>query len=187
METQLSVMTRSDLAEGLSAIGLRAGDVVCVHSSLSSLGMVIGGARTVIESLIEVVTMEGAILMPTYSGDLSDPAEWRFPPVAEELWQKIRDQTPPFDPVLTPTRNMGAIPELFRHFPLTRRSPHPQSSFTAWGKHRDLLVERHPLDNRFGTNSPLGRLVDLHGRILLLGAPWVTISAFYLCLLYTST
>jgi len=75
---------------------------------------------------------------------------------------------------------MGTIPELFRYFPQTRRSPHPQSSFTAWGKQRDFLVGHHPLDNRFGANSPLGRLVDSNGKILMLGAPWTTISAFYL-------
>ena len=39
---------REEIVTGLKSIGLQAGDHVLVHSSLSSLGIVVGGAATVV-------------------------------------------------------------------------------------------------------------------------------------------
>ncbi|MBA2281781.1 MAG: AAC(3) family N-acetyltransferase, partial [Acidimicrobiia bacterium] len=100
---------------------------------------------------------------------LSDPAHWRNPPVPESWWQSIRDETPAFDPRLTPTAYMGAIVECFRHAPGVRRSAHPTVSFAAVGPHRDTIVDDHALDGAMGEASPLARLYDLDARVLLLG------------------
>ncbi len=129
---------------------------------------------------MDVVGNTGTIMMPTYSGELSDPAAWRFPPVPESWIQPILDETPAYDPALTPTRRMGVVAELFRHFPGVTRSPHPQSSFSAWGAQAAFLVAEHPMDYRFGPKSPLGKLLDLGGKVLLLGAPFQTCSLLYL-------
>jgi aminoglycoside 3-N-acetyltransferase len=169
------------LRRDLERLGVRRGDILCVHSSLKQLGLVIGGVRTVIESLLDAVGSEGTVMMPTYSGDLSDPTEWRFPPVPSELIPQILAETPPYDPALTPTRNMGAIPEYFRRYPGVMRSPHPQSSFAAVGARAKELVGTHPLSFRFGPESPLGHLREVNGKVLMLGAPWNTSSFLYLC------
>ena len=176
-----NIVTRSGLRRDLEQLGVQRGDILCVHSSLKRLGLVIGGVRTVIEALLEAVGPEGTVMMPAYSGDLSDPAEWRFPPVSPEFIPQIRAETPPYDPALTPTRGMGAIPEYFRRYPGAVRSPHPQSSFAAIGARATDLVGKHPLPFRFGPESPLGRLKDLRGKVLMLGAPWDTSSFLYLC------
>jgi aminoglycoside 3-N-acetyltransferase len=180
-EIAKEIVTRNGLRRDLEQLGIRRGDILCVHSSLKRLGLVIGGVRTVIEALLDAVGPEGTVMMPTYSGDLSDPEEWRFPPVAPEFIPQIRAETPPYDPTLTPTRNMGAIPEYFRRYPGVVRSPHPQSSFAAIGARALELVGTHPLSFRFGPDSPLGRLRDFNGKVLMLGAPWDTSSFLYLC------
>lgn len=171
---------KSRLVADLRAAGIRGGDVLLVHTSLSRLGFVPGAARTVIEALSDAVAPDGTIMMPTYSGELSDPAEWRHPPVPASWIQPILDETPAYDPVLTPTRRMGTVAELFRHLPGVLRSLHPQSSFAARGPHAEHLVGDHPLDFRFGPNSPLGKFRDLDGKVLLLGAPPQTCSLLYL-------
>ena len=148
-----------------------------VHTSLKALGYVVGGTRSVVEALIETA---GTVMMPVYSGDLSDPAEWRHPPAPPEKIDAIREAIPAYDPILTPSRGMGAVPEYFRTYPGTIRSPHPQSSFVARGPMAQRLVGEHPLDNRFGPDSPLGALVRLGGKTLLLGAPRNTCSMLYL-------
>src|SRR5258708_7596489 len=98
------IVTRSALAAQLKALGVASGDILCVHSALSALGHVIGGPRTVVEGLIDAVGVDGTLMMPAYSGDLSDPAEWRHPPVAPGEIERVRWELPAYDAVLTPSR-----------------------------------------------------------------------------------
>ncbi len=161
--------TTASLCQDLRALGLRAGDVVIVHSSLSSMGWVVGGAVAVVDALMEVVTRDGTLVMPTHSSQNSEPSYWENPPIPKEWWQPFRDNAPAFDPDTTPTRGMGTIPEVFRTYRGTRRSYHPTDSFAAWGADRDQIVDDHELDFGLGGGGPLGRLYELDARVLLLG------------------
>ncbi|MEK9660164.1 MAG: AAC(3) family N-acetyltransferase [Alphaproteobacteria bacterium] len=175
-----NIATTASIADALRALGLAPGDIVCVHAGMKSLGLVIGGTRAIVEALTATVAPGGTIMMPAFSGDLSDPAEWRHPPVPVERLDEIRAQTPAYDPARTPTRGIGQVAEYFRSHPGVRRSPHPQSSFAALGPAAADLVGEHPYDHRFGPSSPLGRLVELGGKVLLLGAPHDTVSLFHM-------
>lgn len=161
--------TRATIAADLKRLGLREGITVLVHSSLSRIGWVSGGPVAVVQALMDVVTPEGTIVMPTHTGEYSDPASWGNPPVPEAWWQTIRDTMPLFDPRHTPTRGMGATVEAFRTWQGVVRSSHPSVSFAAWGKHARTIVEDHELDYGLGEGSPLARLFDLDGWVLLLG------------------
>lgn len=151
-----------------------------VHSSLSRLGWVAGGARAVVDALLDVLGETGTLVMPTHSNDLSDPAQWRNPPVPESWWQVIRDEMPPFDPRLTPSRLMGAVVECFRHYPGVRRSSHPQLSFAAAGPNADSITAGHTLDHPLGEGSPLARLYDLDTHVLLLGVGYSNCTSLHL-------
>ena len=71
--------TRETIAASLRALGLAAGDNVIVHSSMKSIGWVVGGAPTAVQALIDVVGNEGAIVMPSHSYGHTDPATWTSP------------------------------------------------------------------------------------------------------------
>jgi len=164
-----SPVTPSQLRADLARLGVASGNVLIVHSALSRLGWVAGGAQTVVLALLEAIGPEGTLVMPTHSTQLSDPANWRSPPVPTAWWPTIRAETPPFDPILTPTRSMGAVVETFRRHPACTRSLHPLTSFAALGPRAAKIVADHRLGSGLGEHSPLARLYDADARVLLLG------------------
>jgi aminoglycoside 3-N-acetyltransferase len=162
-------VTVESLICDLNNAGIAPGMTLLVHSSLSSLGWVCGGPAAVIMALESVLRSYGTLVMPTHSGDLSDPEGWENPPVPESWWEPIRKTMPAYDPDLTPTRGMGRIAETFRKQRDVVRSSHPNLSFAAWGEKCIQITAGHILENALGETSPLARIYDLDGWVLLLG------------------
>ena len=167
-QSQQPVTTNSLIAD-LQNLGIQPASVLLVHSSLSKLGWVCGGPVAVVTALEAVLGDQGTLVMPTHSGDNSDPADWSNPPVPSEWHAVIRQNMPPYDPQLTPTRGMGRIVETFRNQPGTLRSAHPQLSFAARGPLAKFITEKHHPAIEMGEGSPLQKIYALGGWILLLG------------------
>lgn len=159
--------TVESLTRDLNDLGVRG--VVLVHSSLSKVGWICGGALAMIEALTRALGPAGTLVVPTHSSDLSEPSDWKNPPVPESWWPVIRESMPAYDPKQTPTWFMGRLPELFRTQPRVLRSGHPQVSFAARGPHATAITTSHDLEFGLGEGSPLARIYDLDGSILLLG------------------
>lgn len=174
------LQTIPSLQKDLSELGVKENAVILVHSSLSKIGWVNGGAVGLIDALINTVTASGTIVMPTQSADWSEPSHWQAPPVPEEWWTEIRATMPPYNSVHTPTRGMGVIPEVFRKYEGVQRSAHPAVSFAAYGKYQDEILNDQSLDFGLGEQSPLARLYDLDAQILFVGTTYETNTAFHL-------
>jgi len=158
-------MREAELVAQLRMGGIAAGDVVMVHSSLARLGNVHGGAPTVVRALQQVVGEEGTILMPAYSS-------------AKEVYERS-DAGQLID--LRIDRSLqGAIPEAFRLSPGVLRSSHPFSSVCAWGRHAAFVTGGHDLDPRIcHSDSPIGRLLQLEGKVLGLGVDMGPVSFYH--------
>ena len=174
------LMTRSRLARLLSEGGVESGGTVLVHSSLSALGWVAGGPVAVIQALLDCIGPGGTLVAPTHSTQLTDPASWTAPAVPHSWIEILRCEMPAYDPSTTPTRDMGAVPELLRTWPGVRRSAHPTSSFAAIGPRSDQITMSHTLESPLGEQSPLARLYDADATILLLGVDFDRCTMFHL-------
>jgi aminoglycoside 3-N-acetyltransferase len=172
--------TRESLRHDLAKLGVKAGDTLLVHSSMRSMGWVSGGQVAVLQALFDAVGIDGTLAMPAHSSGLTDPANWRAPPVPTEWIETIRSTMPAFEPATTPTGSMGAVAEAFRTWPSVRRSSHPASSMAAWGTHAEEIVARHELSDPLGPTSPLGTLRRLNAKILLIGVDFNRCTALHL-------
>lgn len=172
--------TITTLKHDFETLGLKPGLVVIMHSSLSKIGWTVGGPVAVIKALMQILTSEGTLVMPTFSGDNTDPSQWENPPVPESWWNIIRNEMPAYNPKITPTRGVGIIADTFRKWPNVIRSNHPVSSFAAWGKYSDYIIKDHKLTADLGENSPLARIYELDGQILLLGVSHENNSSLHL-------
>jgi aminoglycoside 3-N-acetyltransferase len=153
-DTKSSLRVRKDdLKKGLTRLGLKKGDAVGVHSSLSSFGHVEGGADAVIDALIETVGEQGNILMSTHSANLSED---KRTPEEKAIGISWLCKILPYDPDTTPVRT-GTIPETFRKRKGVIRGLDPSNSVAAMGPKAKKLSE--------GWH----RLLELDGYILLIG------------------
>lgn len=137
------------LAQMLRDIGLGAGDSVIVHSSLRSLGPVESGPEGVIDALLEAVGPHGNLMLPTFNYSHPLPQ-------------------PHYDRVATACRT-GAIPETGRKRPEAIRSLHPTHSVAVIGPDARELTDDHLSVRAFGVGSPIDRLAQRGGKVLLLG------------------
>jgi aminoglycoside 3-N-acetyltransferase len=162
-------VTRRELGAELRELGVREGGVLLVHASLSTLNWVCGGPVAVVQALRDALGSTGTLVVPTHTPDNSDPAGWQHPPVPAGWWPVIRAEMPAFDPPVTPSRYMGAVAEAVRTWPGARRSDHPQGSFAALGPAAEWVTAGHARAEMFGERSPLGRVYEADGQVLLLG------------------
>lgn len=173
-------VTVDRIASNLRSLAVGSGDTLLVHSSLSALGWVAGGAQAVVDGLQDAVTETGTLVLPTFTGQYTNPALWENPPVPDDWVAAIPEAMPAYRPQVTPTRSVGAVPECFRNYPGVVRSGHPTVSFAAWGEAAKAIVADHRLDDPLGENSPLSRLYDRDAAVLHLGTDYVTNTSFHL-------
>lgn len=170
------LLTRATLYQDLARIGIAPGDTVMVHAAVSAVGPILGGPDMLISALRDAVGPEGT-LMAYADWDAGYEAllgpDGTLPPA----W---REHVSPFDPSTSrATRDNGILPEFLRTTPGALRSASPGPSMVALGAKAQWLTADHPIDYGYGEGSPLARLVEANGKVLMLGAPLDTMTLLH--------
>lgn len=169
-------LTRASLRADLQRLGVETGDMVMVHAAMSRVGRLLNGPDALIGALLDAVGPGGTILAYTdwdaaYDALLDE--DGRVPP-------EWRNHIPPFDPARSRAiRDNGVLAEFIRTTPGARRSRNPGASVAAIGARADWLTADHPLDYGYGEGSPLARLVEADGKVLMVGAPLDTMTLLH--------
>jgi aminoglycoside N3'-acetyltransferase len=137
---------RSELTAQILEMGVTPGSVLLVHTAFSKVGLVEGGPRGLIGALQAALGPAGTLVMPSMADDDEHP----------------------FDPRTGPCLDMGVVADTFWRMPNVLRSDSPHA-FAAIGPEAARITADHPLDEPHGANSPVGRVYDLDGQVLLLG------------------
>ena len=109
IDKNFTPITKEVLINKFSQLGIKLGDTLLVHASLSSLGYVVGGAEALFWALREVIGDQGTIVVPSQTVEISDPASWQYPPVPEEWHDVIRNAMPVYSKELSYSKAMGAF------------------------------------------------------------------------------
>jgi aminoglycoside 3-N-acetyltransferase len=169
-------VTRSEIVAGLRDLGVRAGVILMVHTRMSALGWVVGGTQTIVESLLEAVGPDGTVM--AYAGWEDDT--YHFQVWGSERRAAYRSAMPPFDPALSGADpDHGRIPERIRTWPGARASDGHVMRMVAVGARAEWLTADQPWDDPQGRGSPLAKLVEADGQVLMLGAPLDTITLLH--------
>jgi aminoglycoside 3-N-acetyltransferase len=138
--------SKEGITTELRRLGLQLGDLLIAHSSLRAFGWVPGGAEAVVEALLDTVGPAGTVLVPTFN----------------------HSRVKVFDLETTPSDN-GAVTEALRKRPGAIRSLHPTHPYAALGRDAPELTSGHLEVGTFDPKSPLGKLADGGGWVVLLG------------------
>jgi len=149
------IVTKESLKKDFENIGLKSGDTVLAHTSMSKLGYLENGANTFIDALIEFIGPEGNVLMPSSPND--------------DLQLNYAKNNPVFNVDESPSR-LGKITEVFRTYKGVKRSLCPTEPVCGVGKDIEELLDGHIIDNTpYSENSPFRKINKLNAKILYIG------------------
>ncbi|HXV85287.1 MAG TPA: AAC(3) family N-acetyltransferase [Gemmatimonadales bacterium] len=136
----------ASVAEQLAHLGVRPGSVLVVHSAFSRVGPMEGGPDGLVAALEIVLGPQGTLVMPSMT----------------------EDDDHVFDPRATPCRHLGVVPDRFWRHPGVLRGDTPHA-FAAKGPAAAEIVRPQPVDIPHGPDSPVGRVHQMDGWVLLIG------------------
>ena len=146
------------LTQNFLELGVKPGGVLLVHTSFSKIKPIEGGPLGLISALRSALGSDGTLVMPSMS----------------------YDDDHPFDKAKSPCPEMGIVADTFWRLPGVLRSDN-NHAFAAVGRLAEKIVAPHPMDVPHGLASPVGRVYEMDGQVLLLGVDHGSNTTIHLC------
>lgn len=137
----------AEMQAQLRVLGVRGGGVLVVHTSFRAVRPVEDGPRGLITALRRALGPDGTLVMPSWPEDVDTP----------------------FDPAAAPAApDLGVVADTFWRMPGVLRSDHPCAFAAAGPDAPKILADPLPLPPHIPA-SPIGRVYECDGQVLLLG------------------
>ena len=167
--TYQKTLTRDDVVRALLVAGIRPGDLVLVHSSLSAFGHLQDGADTVIDAFLEAVGTSGTVLFPTFT----------YPYLYFNGEVITGQRYSPFHAGDTGVWT-GAVSIAALKRKEIIRSAHPTHSVAGFGPlARECLASHQETDPPAGPTSIFPKLVSCNGKMVWFGADLASTTFFH--------
>jgi aminoglycoside 3-N-acetyltransferase len=140
-------VSKDQLTDQLRALGVEQGGVLLVHTSFRAVRPVEGGPLGLIEALRAAVGPQGTLVMLSSAADDDQPFDRATMPAAPDL---------------------GVVADSFWRLPGVERSNHPFAFAAAGPQAARITSDPLPIPPHIAA-SPVGRVHDLDGQVLLLG------------------
>ncbi|MBR4653080.1 MAG: AAC(3) family N-acetyltransferase [Kiritimatiellae bacterium] len=155
---------KDEILAALAAVGVRRGDTLLVHSALSACGRIEGGAKTILDAIIETIGPEGNFFVPTFQR-----SECFLNGISKRWDHRPSDFR---DRASEAVRWVGTLPlEFMRLWPDAPRGVHISHSWAGLGPRAAEVLSRQVEDEApFSDNSCPMVVKDMGGKILLFGS-----------------
>ncbi len=140
-----------DLSRKITGLGIPPSSTVMIHSSLLKFGIIENGLAGFFNCIIESLSGDTTILMPSFTFSFSDSGYWNAKKTQSE---------------------MGVLTEYFRNLNGTVRTIHPFHSVVALGKYANDFAKCNSLSS-FGKGSPFEKLLEFDAYNLSLGTEFI--------------
>ena len=151
-EISKSYFTKEKLISDLKSLGVMKGDILNVKASLRSIGLIEGGANSLIDALIECVGQEGTIITDSFIESHSK--------ISLSFWNNVVSN-------LTPSY-AGALANAMIKYKSSVRSKHPIQKFCLIGKHATYLANDHTSEK--SAYEVLKKIAAMGGKNLKIGS-----------------
>ncbi|WP_257928816.1 aminoglycoside N3'-acetyltransferase [Campylobacter lari] len=149
--------SNADLIEAFKKLGIKKGDILCVHTELFNFGTPLlprnEFLQTILDCFFEVIGKEGTLIMPTFTYSFCK----------NEVYDKLNSPT-----------KMGALNEYFRKQSGVKRTNDPIFSFAIKGAKEKLFLK--DTTSCFGENCVYDVLIKENGKFITFGGIGHTIT-----------
>lgn len=150
MNSKIANYNKQQLKDQLESMGLKGGETILIHSSMKAIGVVNGGADTVLDVWMEYFK-NGLLLLPTHT------------------WKTVNADNPVYNPYTTPSC-VGLLTNMFMKRDGVIRSLHPTHSMSGYGKNAAEYLAGEEYNNTPCTpGGCYDRLKEVGGKVLLVG------------------
>ncbi|MBK1991685.1 aminoglycoside N(3)-acetyltransferase [Campylobacter sp. 2018MI35] len=143
--------TLNDLLITLEKLGIKKGDVLCIHTELFNFGFPLLSKKeyldTYIKAFLEILGETGTLIMPTFTYSFCK----------NENYDKLNSKC-----------KVGILNEFFRFYEGATRNNDPIFFFCYKRKEQKEFLKDH--SSCFGENSVYDTLYKMNGKIILLGS-----------------